>query len=190
MVKSVAEMLGQARASVGFETAAATAEALAEGTALLVDVRQSDEFAGCRIEGSVHAARGLLEFIADPASPRHSPDFELERRIIVVSGSANQASPPEGRAKPTSERESECASMASASTCPAVARVVTTTMQAPAAATLPRASDVIHRLPDGALWRPAVPRRETGAISPDMLRVTQPYWTLGYVPSVTIPEGG
>jgi rhodanese-related sulfurtransferase len=91
MVKSVAEMLGQARASVAFETADATAEALGAGTALLVDVRQSDEFAARRIAGSVHAARGLLEFIADPSSPRHSPDFDPERRIIVVSDSGAMA---------------------------------------------------------------------------------------------------
>jgi rhodanese-related sulfurtransferase len=91
MVKAVAEMLGEARASVAFETVAATAEALAEGTALVVDVRQSDEFAACRIDGSIQAARGLIEFIADPASPRHAPEFDPERRTIVVSASGARA---------------------------------------------------------------------------------------------------
>jgi rhodanese-related sulfurtransferase len=91
MVKSVAEMLGEARAAVAFETAAGAAAAHAEGTALLVDVRQSDEFAACRIEGSIQAARGLIEFIADPASPRHSPEFRPDRRIIVVSASGARA---------------------------------------------------------------------------------------------------
>lgn len=91
MVKSVGEMLGQARASVAFESVAASAEALDAGTALVVDVRQSDEFGACRIAGSVHAARGLLEFTADPASPRHSPEFDPERRIIVVSASGARA---------------------------------------------------------------------------------------------------
>ena len=92
MVKAVAEMLGEARASVAFETVAATVEALAEGTALVVDVRQSDEFAACRIDGSIQAARGLIEFIADPASPRHAPCCFPARRVASARRSGSPAS--------------------------------------------------------------------------------------------------
>lgn len=91
MVKSVTEMLRQARASVTVESPAAAAEALAHGAALLIDVRQSDEFAACRIAGSMHVARGLLEFTADPESPKHRVELDPERRIIVVSASGARA---------------------------------------------------------------------------------------------------
>ncbi|MBM7503848.1 rhodanese-like domain-containing protein [Agromyces aurantiacus] len=87
MVRTVAEMLGQAHASVGVESPASAADALADGSAVLVDVRQSDEFAACRIAGSIQVARGLLEFAADPASGHHRTELQPEARIIVVSTS-------------------------------------------------------------------------------------------------------
>ncbi|HEX6953659.1 MAG TPA: rhodanese-like domain-containing protein [Agromyces sp.] len=91
MVKSVTEMLREARASVAAESASAVASALEEGAALLVDVRQHDEFAACRISGSISAPRGLLEFLADPASGRHVPELAPDRRVIVVSASGARA---------------------------------------------------------------------------------------------------
>lgn len=91
MVKSVTEMLGEARASVAAEPAEVVAEALAAGAAVVVDVRQHDEFAGCHIPGSVSVPRGLLEFLADPASDRHAPQLDPDRRVIVVSASGARA---------------------------------------------------------------------------------------------------
>ena len=38
---------------------------------MLVDVREPEEWQHGHINGSVPAPRGLLEFFADPASPRH-----------------------------------------------------------------------------------------------------------------------
>lgn len=91
MVKSVAEMLREARASVAAESASVVAEALTTGTAVIVDVRQHDEFAGCHIPGSISVPRGLLEFLADPTSDRHAAELEPDRRIIVVSASGERA---------------------------------------------------------------------------------------------------
>jgi rhodanese-related sulfurtransferase len=91
MVKSVTAMLREARASVGLESAASVADELAASAAVVIDVRQRDEFATGHIPGSLSVPRGLLEFIADPASARHLPELQPERRIVVVSTSGARA---------------------------------------------------------------------------------------------------
>jgi rhodanese-related sulfurtransferase len=85
------EMIGAARARVGIVGPAAAAEELAAGTAVLVDVRQSAEWEHGHIEGSVATPRGLLEFIADPASPRHKAEMDPGKRMIVVCASGARA---------------------------------------------------------------------------------------------------
>jgi len=57
----------------------------------VVDVREPDEFADGHIPGAVNIPRGLLEFVADPASPRHSTELELARRVIVYCASGARA---------------------------------------------------------------------------------------------------
>jgi rhodanese-related sulfurtransferase len=55
---------------------------------VLVDVRELDErTARGFIAGAVFAPRGMLEFLADGASPHHRPEFEPARRTIVYSAS-------------------------------------------------------------------------------------------------------
>ena len=52
--------------------------------ALIVDIREQVEREQLGvIPGSVHVPRGLLEFIADPASPMHQAGFDLDRRIVL-----------------------------------------------------------------------------------------------------------
>jgi rhodanese-related sulfurtransferase len=91
MVKPVTAMLREARASVGLESASDVADELAVSAAVVIDVRQRDEYATGHIPGSVSVPRGLLEFIADPASPRHLSEIQPDRRILVVSGSGARA---------------------------------------------------------------------------------------------------
>ena len=40
---------------------------------------------------SVQVPRGLLEFVADPASPRHKPELDPARRVIVYCRSGTRA---------------------------------------------------------------------------------------------------
>ena len=68
----------------------ASAEA-ASGGALFVDVRQTEEWQHGHIEGAVRAPRGLLEFVADPASPRHDEALDPARRVIMVCHSGVRA---------------------------------------------------------------------------------------------------
>jgi rhodanese-related sulfurtransferase len=91
MTKTAIEMITEARALVGIVTAAEAADELAAGTAVVIDVRQADEWDHGHIDGSVHTPRGLLEFIADPTSPRHKDELDPSRRTIVVCASGARA---------------------------------------------------------------------------------------------------
>jgi rhodanese-related sulfurtransferase len=70
----------------------AAADELASGKAECVDVREAEEWQRGHIEGSVHAPRGLLEFFADPSSPRHKKQLDPRRRVIMVCASGARAS--------------------------------------------------------------------------------------------------
>lgn len=91
MVKSVTEMLREARASVGVESAEIVAGELASASAVVIDVRQRDEYATGHIPGSVSVPRGLLEFIADPGHAHYCAELRPDRRIVVVSESGARA---------------------------------------------------------------------------------------------------
>lgn len=91
MTKTVREMIGGALARVGTVTPATAAEELASGSAVLLDVRQSGEWEHGHIDGSVPAPRGLLEFFADPTSPRHHEQLDPARRTIVICHSGARA---------------------------------------------------------------------------------------------------
>ena len=82
MSKTVAEMVGEARARV--ETVSpkdAAVEGVSDGVVFL-DVREPVEWEH-HIEGAVQVPRGLLEFAADPASPKHKPELDPAGRVIV-----------------------------------------------------------------------------------------------------------
>ena len=91
MTKTAIEMITEARALVGTVTAAGAADELAEETAVIIDVRQVDEWDHGHIDGSVHTPRGLLEFVADPTSPRHKDPLDPTTRTIVVCASGARA---------------------------------------------------------------------------------------------------
>lgn len=59
---------------------------------VLVDVRETveRETEGL-IPGSVHAPRGLLEFLADPESPTYNVALDPERRIILYCGTGGRS---------------------------------------------------------------------------------------------------
>jgi predicted sulfurtransferase len=45
---------------------------------------------GHHIEGAVQVPRELLEFVADPASPKHKPELDPTRRVIVYCNSGGR----------------------------------------------------------------------------------------------------
>lgn len=56
---------------------------IVERDALLVDVREPDEWAGGYLDGAHHTPLGQVPFRADADSPHHDPAFRLDRPIIL-----------------------------------------------------------------------------------------------------------
>ena len=91
MTKTAAEMIMGANAQVGHVAPKDAAEEAAAGTAVLLDVREAEEWQHGHIEGAIPAPRGLVEFFADPTSPRHKEALDPTGRVIVVCASGARA---------------------------------------------------------------------------------------------------
>lgn len=91
MTKTAAEMILGANAQVDHVSAAGAAEEAARGTAVMLDVREADEWHHGHIDGAVPAPRGLVEFFADPTNPRHKETLDPSGRVIVVCASGARA---------------------------------------------------------------------------------------------------
>lgn len=82
-MKSVAEMIAEARAEIVGHTPAEAQRRQREENALLVDIRDVRELQrDGLVPGAHHAPRGMLEFWVDPASPYHEPVFAEDREFI------------------------------------------------------------------------------------------------------------
>lgn len=88
--KTASQLVAEAKASIDNLTPDQVQAELAKG-AVLVDVRDAGERAGGVIPGSLHAARGMLEFYADPASPLHKPGLDPNRRVILHCASGGRS---------------------------------------------------------------------------------------------------
>ena len=63
-----------------------------EADPVLVDIREPDEIdRDGTIPGAVLAARGMLEFWADPTSPYHRQEFEPSRRTLLYCASGGRS---------------------------------------------------------------------------------------------------
>jgi rhodanese-related sulfurtransferase len=90
MAKTAVDLVTEAR--VGLENISpndAQAE-LASGKTVLLDIREPVEWEE-HIGGAVQVPRGLLEFAADPTSPRHKAELDPARRVIVYCRSGVRA---------------------------------------------------------------------------------------------------
>ncbi len=83
-VKSVEEMIAQARKSLDNHTPAEVKRRVDEEGALLVDIRDVRELQreGV-IPGAMHAPRGMLEFWVDPASVYFKPIFAEDIELVL-----------------------------------------------------------------------------------------------------------
>jgi rhodanese-related sulfurtransferase len=86
------EMMDAANAAVPRITPAQARDMIAQGNALIVDVRDAPEVEKSgKIAGAVNVSRGLLEFRADPDSPSHDKSFAKDKNVIVYCGSGGRA---------------------------------------------------------------------------------------------------
>jgi rhodanese-related sulfurtransferase len=92
MPSSVKEMLAAANASVPKISPQEAAGLIAQGQALVVDVRDTAELqASGKVSGAKHVARGMIEFRADPDSPYHDNAFERDKTVIVYCASGGRS---------------------------------------------------------------------------------------------------
>ncbi|HEX4110478.1 MAG TPA: rhodanese-like domain-containing protein [Solirubrobacteraceae bacterium] len=83
-MRTVAQMVAEARQRIENLSVEETARELEGGEALLIDIREPGERAqNGAIEGSLEAPRGMLEFFADPESPYHREELVPDRRVIL-----------------------------------------------------------------------------------------------------------
>ncbi len=90
MPKTVAELVAEAKGQIENVAPKDASDEAASGKAVLLDVREPVEWEH-HIAGSVQVPRGLLEFAADPASPRHTAELDPARRVIVYCRSGARA---------------------------------------------------------------------------------------------------
>jgi len=92
MATTLKQMMDAANAAVPRITPAQARAMIAQGNALVVDVRDAAEVEQSgKIAGAVHVSRGLLEFRADPESPTHDKNFAKDKNVIVYCGSGGRA---------------------------------------------------------------------------------------------------
>jgi rhodanese-related sulfurtransferase len=92
MVKRAAEMVAEANAAVGTLTVEEAKPLVGKVDVVFVDVREGAELAAQgKIPGAVHAARGHLEFYADPSAPFHKPELGSGKRLVVYCGSGGRS---------------------------------------------------------------------------------------------------
>ena len=90
--KTAAQLVAEAKQRVENLTAEQVAAEMAQGQALLVDLREPNERAQSgSIREAIHAPRGMLEFYADPSSPYHRPELEPSRRVILHCASGGRS---------------------------------------------------------------------------------------------------
>jgi rhodanese-related sulfurtransferase len=90
MAKSAAEMVGEAMAQIDVVSPRDAAAERERGDVVFLDVREPVEWEH-HIPGAVQIPRGLLEFAADPASPRHHEALRPDARVVVYCRSGVRA---------------------------------------------------------------------------------------------------
>lgn len=91
MNQGAMDLVAEAKRDVENLTPEQVAAELADGDAVLVDVREPQEREAAAIPGSVHAPRGMLEFYADPSLPYHMEELSPEKRIILHCASGGRS---------------------------------------------------------------------------------------------------
>ena len=89
MTTTAAQMVGDANAQIEHVSPRDASNEVASGKAVLLDVREPVEWEQ-HIAGSVQVPRGVLEFVADPASPKHKAELDPTGRVIVYCRSGTR----------------------------------------------------------------------------------------------------
>ena len=86
LTKGFKDLLAEANAVVDVIAVHDAVDLQGGDEVVFVDVREPEERARGTIPNSVHAPRGFIEFIADPAGPMHNPAFASGKKLVLFCG--------------------------------------------------------------------------------------------------------
>lgn len=90
--KSVADLVKEAKQEIENLTPQEVLDQLTNRNVIIIDIRESEELIQHgKIEASVHAPRGMLEFYADDSTPYYKPEFKKDKRIILQCASGGRS---------------------------------------------------------------------------------------------------
>lgn len=90
--KSAMDLVKEAKQQIENLTPSQVQEEVSSGNAILIDIREAEELKqNGKIEGSVHAPRGMLEFYADPSLPYYKQEFSKDKKIILQCASGGRS---------------------------------------------------------------------------------------------------
>jgi rhodanese-related sulfurtransferase len=90
--KTAAQMVAEAKGRIQNLSPNEVQDEVSHGTVTLVDIREPEERARTgSIPNATHAPRGMLEFYADPTTPYHREEFDLDQRIILYCASGGRS---------------------------------------------------------------------------------------------------
>ena len=90
ITKTAAELVQEAHAQIENVTPQQAYDEISTGQAVALDIREPVEWEH-HVQGAVQVPRGLLEFAADPTSPRHKAELDPGKRVIVYCRSGARA---------------------------------------------------------------------------------------------------
>ena len=91
-MKTVQTMLAEADAVVPRITPEEAKELVGRSDVLFLDVREPAEVATSgKVPGALAVPRGLVEFRADPASPRHDAAFDRAKTVVAYCASGGRS---------------------------------------------------------------------------------------------------
>ena len=89
--KSSGDVLKEADAQIETIDVATALGLHGQPDVVFVDVREQVERANGFVAGSVHAARGFLEFAVDPQTPMHVAELSAGKRLVLYCGSGGRS---------------------------------------------------------------------------------------------------
>ena len=90
--KSATDLVKEAKQQIENLTPAQVKKELENANVTLIDIRETEELKqNGKIPGSFHAARGMLEFYADPSLPYYKPEFNKDNKIILHCASGGRS---------------------------------------------------------------------------------------------------
>jgi rhodanese-related sulfurtransferase len=90
MATTAADLVAEAKARIDQVSPQQAFDEVASGSVVLLDIREPVEWE-IHIDGATQVPRGLLEWAADPTSPRHVAGLDPSQRVIVYCRSGTRA---------------------------------------------------------------------------------------------------